>query len=68
MIRRGVLSVDFVESGTAITANGYSDTLTKLSPEIQNRGKLSSVIIFPNDNARPHSTSRTKEKAEDFGG
>ena len=67
--REGVLLVDFLERCSTINSERYCETQKNLKRAIQNkrRGKLSSEVLFLNDNARPHKANRTPELLDHFG-
>jgi hypothetical protein len=57
--RDGVLMVEFMQQGSTITIEVYSETLKKLRRAIQNkrRGMLTYGVVLLHDNARPHSST-----------
>ena len=67
--REGVLLLDFLERGSTIIFEQYCETMKKLRRTIQNkrRGKLSSKVLFFDDNARLHMAKRTRRLLDHFG-
>jgi hypothetical protein len=66
--RKGVLLVEFMPQGIAINAESYCETLRRLRYDIQSRrrGLLSSGVMLPHDNARPHAAARTQAMLQEF--
>ncbi|GFW79368.1 mariner Mos1 transposase [Trichonephila clavipes] len=66
--RQGVLLIDFLEPGATINSERYCQTLRNLRRTVQNkrRGKLTSIIFFLHDNARPHTANCTQELLNSF--
>ena len=67
--REGVLLVDFLERGSTIISEPYCETMKTLRRKIQNkrRGKLSSKVLFFDDNALLHMAKRTRRLLDHFG-
>lgn len=55
--------VDFVECGSAVTADVSCGTLTELRRAINNerRGTLSSGMVLLHDNVRPHTAGYVED-------
>jgi len=66
--RKGILLIDFLESGLTINADAYCETVRKLRRAIQNKrsGMLSSGIVLLHDNARPHTAARIAQLLQQF--
>jgi transposase len=60
--RKGVMMVEFMQQGTTITSQVYSEALKKLRRAIRKkrRGTLISGVVLLHDNARPHTAARTR--------
>jgi len=66
--RKGVLLIEFVETGTTITSETYCETLKKLQRAIENkrRGMLTLGVVLLHDNASPHTAARTQALLQKF--
>jgi hypothetical protein len=66
--RKGMLMVEFVQQGTAITSEAYCRTLIKLRRAIQNerRGMLTYGVVLLHGNARPNTAARTRALLDHF--
>jgi histone-lysine N-methyltransferase SETMAR len=66
--RKGVLMMKFMQRGTTVTSEVYCKTLKQLPRAIQNkrRGMLTCGTVQLRDNARPHTTTHTRELLEHF--
>lgn len=67
--RKGILLIDYMETGTTINSDSYCATLRKLRRAIQNRrcGRLIAGVTLLHDNARPHVSRQTQELLTHFG-
>ena len=65
----GVIWVDFMPKGTTITSDVYIDTLRKLKARLRRvRPHLDiSKVLLQHDNARPHTSLKTREGIASFG-
>ena len=65
----GVILVDFVSKGTTTNLDVYIDTLKKLKVRIRRvRPALEmSKVLLQHDNARPHTSLKTREVISSFG-
>ena len=65
----GVILVDFMSKGATINSDVYIDTLKKLKARIQRvRPALEmSKVLLQHDNARPHTSLKTREVISSFG-
>lgn len=67
--QEGVILVDFMPKGTTINSEAYILTLTKLKIRLRRcRPHLSeSNVLLQHDNARPHTSFRTREQISKWG-
>lgn len=66
--RKGVILLDFLEAGTTINSDRYVETLTKLKDRIaRKRPEKRRNFILQHDNARPHTSFKTRECLTKFG-
>ena len=65
----GVILVDFTSKGATINSDVYIDTLEKLKARIRRvRPALKmSKVLLQHDNARPHTSFKTREVISSFG-
>ena len=65
----GVILVDFMPKGTTINSDVYIDTLRKLKARLRRvRPHLDmSKVLLQHDNARPHTSLKTREVIASFG-
>ena len=65
----GVILVDFMSKGATINSEVYIDTLKKLKARIRRvRPALKmSKVLLQHDNARPHTSLKTREVISSFG-
>jgi hypothetical protein len=63
-----VLVVEFMQQGTTITSEVYSETLKKLCRAIQNKscGMLTSAVVLFLDSVRPHAAALHSSTAGAF--
>ena len=66
---KGVILVDFMPKGATINSEAYIETLKKLKARIcRVRPDLDmSKVLLQHDNARPHTSIRTREVLASFG-
>ena len=64
----GPLLIDFLQHGTTVNAQRYSQTLTTLRQAIKSKrpGKLTRGVILLHDNARPHTANTIKGLMQNF--
>ena len=66
----GIILIDYLESGRTINSEYYSNLLRNdLRNALKNkrRGKLSSIPLLQQDNARPHTAARTVDTIRQMG-
>lgn len=66
----GIILIDYLESGRTINSEYYSNLLRNdLRNALKNkrRGKLSSIPLIQQDNARPHTAARTVDTIRQMG-
>ena len=65
---QGVILIDFLPRGETINSEAYIETLTRLRARIR-RGRPNLTIdkVLLHDNARPHTSIRTRETIASFG-
>jgi hypothetical protein len=66
--KKKVLMVEFMQQGTTVTSEVHCKTLKKPSRAIQNKrhGMLTFGVMLLHDNARLHTTARTRALLEHF--
>jgi hypothetical protein len=66
--RKGVLTVVFMQRGTAVMSQVYCETHQKFRTAIQNkrRGMLTPGVVHLHDNTRPRTAVRNRELLEHF--
>ncbi|GFT34947.1 mariner Mos1 transposase [Trichonephila clavipes] len=66
--RQGVLLIDLFERGAPQNSQRYCQTLRNLRRAFQNkrRGKLTSKVLFLQDNVRPHTANCTQKHLNSF--
>ncbi|GFS57054.1 mariner Mos1 transposase [Trichonephila clavipes] len=67
--RKDILLIDFLPRRETVNADRYYETLRKLRRAIQNkrRGMLNAGVVFPHDNAHPHTARRRAAVLTGFG-
>ena len=66
---QGLILVDFMPRGETISSEAYIETLQKLKTKIRRvRPNLeTNKVLLQHDNARPHTSMRTREAITSFG-
>lgn len=62
----GIVHIEFLERGCTVNSEGYVNTLTNLRRRLR-RIRPDKVPILHHDNARPHTSQRTRVALEDLG-
>jgi hypothetical protein len=66
--KKGVLMVEYMQHGTAISSEVCCETLKELCRDIQNKrcGMLTHGVVLLHDNARPNTAAHTRALVEHF--